>query len=480
VYDLFSVNPTDTTHSALRERFKDELIFLEAVDAVLGITGASTESDRKRAKYRADGFFIEDGKLWRLGGSSPARAVPRRECVSKLEATQLAREEHEKLHMHRDHIRTQLLDRICSPNLDASICTAILECGRCKNFGNMHVHALLAPVTRRRPFELLVGDYLSMPTGRGGYTKIGLFADVFTRKLWAFKSKSAAGKNTVDSLRRIYQALIAPETFMADGGSHFNCKEVRDYCASIGTKLHIVAAYAPWLNGLLERSNGILLNTLKRLCAPGLGEDDYESMAKKDIPSSWPEHLDTAVKNLSDRILPSLKFSPNELLLGLPLNAGHTSSPEDIELPTEEEIAVHMALAEQRWLDGYAATVDHAAKRKSAFDKKLLQRAPRNVVFQPGDLVQVHATEWVHTFASIKKLTPMWSVLHRIVNRQRNSYTLETLDGVALPGLYNTRRLRAFEPRDGTRLAEEEMARLEKHADDGGVDELEEDDSVTL
>ena len=149
---------------------------------------------------------------------------------------------------------------------------------------------------------------------------------------------------------------------MVDSGSHFNCKEVQDYCTSIGTKLHVVAAYAPWLNGLLERSNGILLNTLKRLCAPGLGEDNYKSMAEKDIPSSWPEHLNTSVKDLSDRILPSLKFSPNKLLLGLPLNAGCTNSPEDIELPTEEEIAVHMALVEQWRLDGYAVMVDHAAK----------------------------------------------------------------------------------------------------------------------
>ena len=160
---------------------------------------------------------------------------------------------------------------------------------------------------------------------------------------------------------------------MADGSSHFDCNEVWDYCASIGTKLHVVAAYAPWLNGLLKCSNGILLNALKRLCAPGLGEDDYKSMATKDIPSSWPNHLDTAIKNLSDQILPSLKFSPNELLLGLPLNASHTSAPEDIELPTEEEVAVHMALVEQWRLDGYTATVDHAVKRKSEFNKKLLQ-----------------------------------------------------------------------------------------------------------
>jgi hypothetical protein len=58
----------------------------------------------------------------------------------------------------------------------------------------------------------------------------------------------------------MFTALVM---FMADGGSHFNCGEVRDYCNAIGTKLHIVAAYSPWLNGLLAGSNGILLNALK-------------------------------------------------------------------------------------------------------------------------------------------------------------------------------------------------------------------------
>jgi hypothetical protein len=82
-------------------------------------------------------------------------------------------------------------------------------------------------------------------------------------------------------------------------------------------------------------------------------------------------------------------------------------------------------------------------------------------VFQTGDLVQVHATEWVRTFASIKKLIPMWSIPHRVVERRRNSYTLETLSGLPLTGLYNSRQLRAFEPREGTKLAMDEIARLE-------------------
>jgi hypothetical protein len=168
-------------------RFAKEQIFLKVINTLLGIIESSTDSECKWATHYAEGYFIEDDKLWQLGGTTPTCSVARWECVTKLEATQLAQEEHTKLHMGWDLIRTQLLDKIYSPLLDTSISTAILECGWCKNFGNMHIHALLAPITQQQPFELLVSDYLSMPTGKGGFTKIGLYADVFTQKLWGFK-----------------------------------------------------------------------------------------------------------------------------------------------------------------------------------------------------------------------------------------------------------------------------------------------------
>jgi hypothetical protein len=64
--------------------FANEPVFLEVIDALLGIT---TESEQKRAAHPVDGYFVEDGKLW---GATPRRAVSRRECVTQLEATQLA------------------------------------------------------------------------------------------------------------------------------------------------------------------------------------------------------------------------------------------------------------------------------------------------------------------------------------------------------------------------------------------------------
>jgi len=56
-----------------------------------------------------------------------------------------------------------------------------------------------------------------------------------------------------------------------------------------------------------------------------------------------------------------------------------------------------------------------------------------------------------------------------------NSYTLETLSGLPLTGVYNTRRLRAFEPHEGMKLALSELTRIEevgedKEGNDKGMD----------
>ena len=150
----------ETLHSSLHDCFRDEQVFMEVIDALLRVTGATSENDRRKAAHKAEGYFIEEGRLWRIGGYTPSQAMTCCECITKSEATQLARVEHEKLHMHRE----------------------------------------------------------------GGFSKIGLYADVFSQKLWALKSKTTMGKDTVNGLKHISQAFIAPTTFMADGGPHFNCR----------------------------------------------------------------------------------------------------------------------------------------------------------------------------------------------------------------------------------------------------------------
>lgn len=147
---------------------------------------------------------------------------------------------------------------------------------------------------------------------------------------------------------------------MSDRGTHFKNAIVHTFCLSWKYTHHVVLAYLPWINGLVEGTNKILLHVLKWLCAPGLGEDEYKKMNWDSLPKMWPLHIDNVVLMLNTCILPSLNFMPKELLLGLVVNTPPTplsiSSAE--LLPKEAE--TQMVYVVQQWLDGYEAIIQHA------------------------------------------------------------------------------------------------------------------------
>ena len=41
---------------------------MEVIDALLRVTGATSENNLQKAAHKAEGYFIEEGRLWRIGG----------------------------------------------------------------------------------------------------------------------------------------------------------------------------------------------------------------------------------------------------------------------------------------------------------------------------------------------------------------------------------------------------------------------------
>ncbi|KIN93882.1 hypothetical protein M404DRAFT_103164, partial [Pisolithus tinctorius Marx 270] len=266
-------------------------------------------------------------------------------------------------HWGRDTMKLALTDKYYTPKLDLAVMKVIQDCAKCKNFGTAKLNALLEPITRRHPFELLVGDYLSISTGKGGYHTLRLFLDTFSQHLWVTKFKTAGtAKTTVNSLATIFNSFTAPEMFMTDRGRHFDNKT-------------------------------LLLHVLKWLCAPNIGEDDNPETDWEKLPRTWPDHLNNVVHVLNNCILPSLKFSPKELLLGLVINTKRTALTHSITVPSPVDVAIHMAYAAQQRLDGYNEMVRHAIKRKKVFNHCVLQRQGAEVTFTRGQLVQVYRSD---------------------------------------------------------------------------------------
>ena len=110
----------------LRERFKDEPIFTEVIDAIMELDQGISLKRRKHARHGASEYMIESGKLWRVAGGHSTRAWAKVECITREEATQLAKTEHKmNRHWQRDSIKKSLLDRIWSLGLDTSITKGI-------------------------------------------------------------------------------------------------------------------------------------------------------------------------------------------------------------------------------------------------------------------------------------------------------------------------------------------------------------------
>ncbi|GAV99844.1 retrotransposon-like family member (retr-1) partial [Lentinula edodes] len=456
----------------MSERFQNEPVFTEVVEALRVLESSVSDKVKQKASHKAACYMVDGNRLWKVGGNEGIRDRARVECVTRREAVALAKTQHgEAGHWGRDSVKLALMDRIWSPKLDESIMKAITGCPECKNFGSTHLHALLNPITRRHPLELLVGDYLLMSKGKGEYKTIGLYLDTYSQRVWAFKFKVAgSGATTTTSLDSLFGGYLPPETFMTDNGTHFANKEVAALCAKWGTKQHFTPAYSPWVNGLVEGTNKILLHVLKRLCAPKLGEDSEEfmSMNWETLPDKWPEYLDEAVRIINNRILPSVRFSPNELLLGAVVNTRQTPVAEAASVLPIQDVAVQAAYVAQQQLNGYNAFMNHALKRKSAFDRKVLKKGGKEVVFWKGDLVQVYRSDLDYTFKTIKKIIPKWSRPYRIVERDVNSYTLETTGGQLIEGKqFATRRLWEFKPRLGTKLALEQQEIIRLREEEG-------------
>jgi len=319
-----------------------------------------------------------------------------------------------------------------------------------------------------------VGDYLSLPVGKGGYHTAGVYLDVFSQHVWGEKLKTAgSAKTTKKTVDRICHDFAPPETFMSDGGSHFKNKEVKDLCDEWGIKHHVVAAYSPWVNGLVEGTNKLLLYVLARLCAPEVGEDGWQSMAWEDLPKTWPDHFDKAILILNWRILPALKFAPKELLLGMVVNTANTPLDASSSILMPENVDQHMTYAAQQRLDGYAEAVRHAIRRKATFDKRVQRSKTGEVTFTRGQLVQVFDSGLAKTLRTERKLQAMWRGPYRVAERILNSYKLETTDGAPLDGEFNARRLRVFEPREGTELATLQEAFMAKLREEGLEEETE-------
>ncbi|SPO32318.1 uncharacterized protein UTRI_02875 [Ustilago trichophora] len=368
----------------------------------LPTTSAAREKVKRLKRYK-----LVDGKLGYVQDELILNALPQKEGYDRL--VKAHKHAHIGINMLIKKIRLQ--QNVTWPRLYADARQVVKSCRTCQLFGPRN-RSVLDPIIVSSPMETWAMDFVSLPATQGK-SKLLVVVDYFSRFVWGFPLAQARGKDVVRCLTLLRDQLSAlPITIISDGGSHFDCAEVYDFLADNDVGHHITPAYAPWVNGLVERNNGIIIQALQRVCASAT------SASSTDFP--WYDHLSTVLWEINHRAIPDLSnLSPTELLYGYIIADREESK---VGSPTAAEVHLQRAFIDTRRVDAMSSYEAAQAKRTEKSRPRRL-----GVPIEIGDLVLRHQTMYESTYSTQAKLAPKWIGPFVVMKKQRKSYIIRSL-----------------------------------------------------
>ena len=181
----------------------------------------------------------------------------------------------------------------------------VSECRSCAK-SKVHRHNIAEVETVVPPPEgRLTHVYIDLtgPLGTSsGYEYLMVIIDRFTRYVHAVPLADITADTCIEGFIRHWVAWAGcPQHIFTDRGPQFVSSAWADMCRYLGASLHHSTAYHPQAQGLIERFNRTLKNSL-RACGD---------------PSKWYDHLPWVLLALRNTPKPDLQlYSPSEILLG--------------------------------------------------------------------------------------------------------------------------------------------------------------------
>jgi hypothetical protein len=311
-------------------------------------------------------------------------------------------------------------------------------------------------------WEKIGVDVVYMPSAPGGgyivFARDDLSGWVEGRAIKAANSSNVA--------KFLYEDVICrhgcPRHIVLDGGRE-NLDMTKDLIDRYRIKETVISAFHPQANGLVERGDDAVVNSLAKYCS--------------DAPTEWVKYLLLALWADRISVRRSTGYSAFELLYGreclLPIEFTVQSwgmvDWEQIE-SREDLISARMRQLDQREVhEGQAAVNlrDSRMSNKEYFDH---HKGLRSNVQQlrVGDMILVYIDR--HRFWRVRqtKLSDRWRGPYRIREVAENStfYRLAELDGALLTSTFAGNRLKKFFTRDEMAARSNQSATDEEERND--------------
>jgi transposase InsO family protein len=109
----------------------------------------------------------------------------------------------------------------------------------------------------------LFGGWTSWVHSQGVYRYLYVAIDKFTKWAEVEPVRTIPAKSAVKFICGLVRRFGVPNRIITDNGSQFTSGLFREYCASVGIKIHFASVAHPRSNGQAERANAEVLKGLK-------------------------------------------------------------------------------------------------------------------------------------------------------------------------------------------------------------------------
>jgi ribonuclease HI len=278
----------------------------EIISFLQGNCLSDDKSYNKRMEARTRPYVIIEGELYKHGVCSPLL-----KCLSRNEGHELKKEIHAGL--CGAHIGSRpLLGKVFRqgfywPKAASNAADLVQKCENCQKCarGQKKPSSLTQLIQPTWPLQRWGLDLLGpLPPAQGNLKYVVVAVEYFSK--W-IEAKLLATITLAIIQKFFWQNIVCrfgvPKAITVDNGTQFDAETFRAFCDQIGRKIHFTSVRHPKSNGLVERSNGIIIT--------GIMKSIFNQPRGK-----WPDQLIKVVWNHNTVGSRSTGFTPFKLLFG--------------------------------------------------------------------------------------------------------------------------------------------------------------------
>src|SRR2546429_1194203 len=260
-------------------------------------------------------YKIKNGKLYRNNEERDLRVIQKWETESVL---YMLHDHPISAHFGFERTYRKAKERYYWPSMRKNIETYVKSCDQCQRRGRPNKKNELHPIKTREPFYQIGIDFVGpLPITDKGNRYILVAVDYFTKWPEAKATKEATAQEVANF---IYEDIICrhgcPQRILSDRGSHFNNNMIEELMEKFKIKHGFSTPYHPKTNGLTERFNKTI----------------GESLAKLKTNNNWDEKISSVLLAYRSNLQKSSKVEPFTLVYGrkvkLPIDENQEENQE--------------------------------------------------------------------------------------------------------------------------------------------------------